>query len=76
MNQMKKYHQLLKPLGIEEVSTEYAICLKDEEKNEWKKIMEAEGIDMSKLIIPMAVNARQSNKKYPEEYMLQITKLL
>ena len=37
--------------------------LKDEEKNEWKKIMEAEGIDMSKLIIPMAVNARQSNKK-------------
>ena len=58
MNQMKKYHQLLKPLGIEEVSTEYAICLKDEEKNEWKKIMEAEGIDMSKLIIPMAVNAR------------------
>ena len=76
MNQMKKYHQLLKPLGIEDVTTEYAICLRDDEKLEWKKKMEAEGIDMSKLIIPMAVNARQSNKKYPEEYMLKITQTL
>ena len=32
MNQIKKYHQLLKPLDINEVNTEYVICLKEEEK--------------------------------------------
>lgn len=76
IDQIVKYHRLLKPLDINEVNTEYVICLKEEEKIEWRNRMEAEGIDMSKLIIPMAVNARQSNKKYPEEYMLKIAQTL
>lgn len=76
INQIKKYHQLLKPLEIDEVITEYHVYLTEDEKNLWKKKMQEQGIDMKKLIIPMAVNARQGNKKYPESYMLQITKTL
>lgn len=76
MNQIKKYHQLLKPLGIDEITTEYVICLTDEEKSIWRKKMKACGIDMKRLVIPMAVTGRQGNKRYPEEYMLKIAKTL
>lgn len=76
MNQIKKYHMMLKPLGVETVTTEYHAYLTDEEKKEWKEKMEKTGIDFSKLIVPMAVNARQTYKKYPEEYMEKIIRFL
>lgn len=76
MNQIKKYHMMLKPLGVETVTTEYHAYLTDEEKKKWKEKMEKTGIDFSKLIVPMAVNARQTYKKYPEEYMEKIIRFL
>lgn len=76
MNQIKKYHMMLKPLGIETVTNEYFVYLTDDEKNYWKKEMENCGIDFSRLIIPMAINARQTFKKYPEEYMEKIIRFL
>lgn len=38
--------------------------------------MEESGIDFSRLVIPMAVNARQTFKKYPDEYMEKIIRTL
>lgn len=76
MNQIKKYHMMLKPLGVETVTTEYKTYLTDKEKSLWKKKMEESGIDFSRLVIPMAVNARQTFKKYPEEYMEKIIRTL
>ena len=72
INQIEKYHSFLKPLGIEDVSTNYQITLGDEERDDWKEKMSTMGINFSKTIIAMAVTARQPQKKYPEEYMIEV----
>lgn len=77
MNQVEKYHLLLKPLGIQEVTKQYNIVLEENEKKKWKEKMQAEGIDFNKLIVAMVIAARQGFKQYPKKYTkLIIEKLI
>lgn len=68
MNQVEKYHLLLKPLGIQEITKQYNVVLEENEKKKWKEKMQAEGIDFNKLIVSMVVAARQDFKQYPKKY--------
>lgn len=69
MNQIEKYHLLLKPLGIDKVTKQYHIVLGEEEKKKWKERMQAEGINFSKLVVSMVIATRQNFKQYPKKYI-------
>lgn len=76
INQIEKYHLLLKCLKINKVSTNYNIYISQKEKKEWEIIMRNQGIDFNRLIFPMTVTGRRNYKIYPRNYMKILIKKL
>lgn len=74
MNQIEKYHQLLVPLEIKEYETRYTVSLSKNEIEKAREILEKHGINENKLIIPMNIVTRHSNKAYPIELMIEVIK--
>lgn len=76
MNQIEKYHLLLKPLGIQEITKEYHTPLLEGEKDIWRRRMEEAGVDFKKLVVAIVIAARQNYKQYPKDYSREILEQL